>query len=250
MFLQLLANFKRNGKATGLNTIPNKILKCSKNVISQSLADIFNASIQSGIFPDDFKIARVTPIFKEGEKGDVSNYRPISILCIVARVSEKLLYNQPHQYLVQHNILYSDQWGFRSLHSTVLALIDCTDNWKLNIDKEKINSTILLNIKKDFDTIDHDILLQKLSHYGVANLELNFFRSYFHERKQCCNVNGQSSTFEKVRCGVPQGSILGFLLLIIYMNDLPLCIKNGHVTMYADDRHELVKLHKICKSKQ
>ena len=118
--------------------IPNKILKCSKDVISRSLTDIFNASIQSGIFPDDFKIAGVTPIFKEGEKGDVSNYRPISILCAVARVLVKLLYNQLHQYLVKHNILYSNQWGFRSLHSTTLALIDCIDNWKLNIDKGKI----------------------------------------------------------------------------------------------------------------
>ena len=130
--------------------IPNKILKCSKNVISQSLADIFNTSIQSGIFPDDFKMAGVTPSFKEGEKGDVSNYRPISILRTVARVFEKLLYNQLHQYLVQHNVLCSDQWGFRSLHSTALALIDSTDNWKLNIGKGKINSTILLDIKKSF----------------------------------------------------------------------------------------------------
>ena len=122
--------------------IPNKILKCSKNVISQSLADIFNASIQSGIFPDDFKMAGVTPIFKEGGKGDVSNYRPISILCTVARVFEKLLHNQLRQYLVQHNVLCSNQWGFTSLHSTALALIDYTDNWKLNTDKGKINSTI------------------------------------------------------------------------------------------------------------
>ena len=133
-----------NGKATRLNMIPNKILKCSKNVIFQSLVDIFNASIQSGIFPDDFKIAGVTQIFKEGEKGDVSNYRTISILCTVAIVFEKLLYNQLHQYLVQHNALCSNQWGFRSLHSAALALIDCTDNWKLNVDKGKFNSPFCL----------------------------------------------------------------------------------------------------------
>ena len=125
-----------------------------------------------------------------------------------------------------HPWVCSNQWGFRSLHSTALALIDCTDNWKLNIDKGKINSTILLDIKKAFDTIDHDILLQKLSHYRLTNLELNFFRSYLHDRKQCCNVNEQSSTFETIRCGVLQGSILCPLLFIIYMNDLSLCIEN------------------------
>ena len=153
-------------------------------------------------------MAGVTPIFKEGEKGDVSNYRPISILCTVARVFENLLCNQLHQYLVQHNVLCSDQWGFRSLHSTVLALIDCTDNWNLNIDKGKINSTILLDIKKAFDTIDHDILLQKLSHCGVTNLEFNFFRSYLHDRKQCYNVNGNSSTFETINLGFHRGQSL------------------------------------------
>ena len=100
--------------------IPNKILKCSKNVISRSLADIFNTFIQSGIFPDDFKMAGITAIFKDGEKGDVSNYHPISILCTAARVFEKFLYNQLHQYLVQHNVLCSNQWGFRSLHLTSL----------------------------------------------------------------------------------------------------------------------------------
>ena len=178
--------------------IPNEIFKCSQNVIPQSLADIFNASIQYGIFPDDFEIAGVTPIFKEAEKEDVSNYRPISILCTLARVFKKFLYNQLHQYLVQHNILYSNQWEFRSLHSTAPALIDCTDNWKLNIDKGKINSTILLDIKKDFDIMDHDILLQKLSHYGAASSELNFFRSYLHDRKLCCDVSGHSFTFETV----------------------------------------------------
>ena len=184
----------KNGEAMGQNMIPNQILKSSKNIISQSLADIFNASLQCSIFLDDLKIAGVEPIFK-GDRDDMSNYRPISILCTVARVFERLLYNQLHDYLIDNKILCSHQWGFRSLYSRSLALIDCADNWAINIDNGNINFTVLLDIKKAFDTIDHNILLQKLNHYGVANSELEFFQSYLSNRAQCCNVNGHSSTF-------------------------------------------------------
>ena len=143
-----------------------KVLKMPGHVISQSLANIFNASLQSRIFPDDLKIAGVAPIFKEGDRDDMSNYRPISILCTVARVFVKLLYNQLHDYLIDNNkLLYNSQWGFRSLHSTSLALIDCAGNLAINIDNRNINFTVLLDINKAFDTIDHNILLQKLNHY-------------------------------------------------------------------------------------
>ena len=111
-----------NWKAMGQNMIPNQILQSSKNIISQSLADIFNASLKSSIFPGDLKIAKVAPIFKEDDRDDMTNYHPISVLCTVARVFERLLYNQLHDYLIDNKILYNNQWGFRSLHSTSLAL--------------------------------------------------------------------------------------------------------------------------------
>ena len=225
----------KNGKASGMSMIPNKILKSAKHIISESLTDIFNASLESNIFPDDLKVAGVTPIFKNGERNDVQNYRPISVLCTVARVFEKLIYQQLYDCLMENSILNNCQWGFRSAHSTALALIDCSNNWLIRIDNGKINSTILLDVKKAFDTIDHDILLRKLSHYGISHTELEFFRSYLCNRLQCCSVNGHTSSFKAINCGVPQGPILGPLLFIIYVNDLPLCIENGHVTMYADD---------------
>ena len=225
----------KNGKASGMSMIPNKILKSAKHIISESLTDIFNASLESNTFPDDLKVAGVTPIFKNGERNDLQNYRPISVLCTAARVFEKLIYQQLYDYLMENSILNNCQWGFRSAHSTALALIDCTNNWLIGIDNGKINSTILLDVKKAFDTIDHDILLRKLSHYGISHTELEFFRSYLCNRLQCCSVNGHTSSFKTINCGVPQGSILGPLLFIIYVNDLPLCIENGHVTMYADD---------------
>ena len=225
----------KNGKASGMSMIPNKILKSAKHIISESLTDIFNASLEFNTFPDDLKVAGVTPIFKNGERNDLQNYRPISVLCTVKRVFEKLIYQQLYDYLMENSILNNCQWGFRSAHSTALALIDCTNNWLIGIDNGKINSTILLDVKKAFDTIDHDILLWKLSHYGISHTELEFFRSYFCNRLQCCSVNGHTSSFKTISCGVPQGSILGPLLFIIYVNDLPLCIENGHVTKYADD---------------
>ena len=136
-------------------------------------------------------------------------------------------------------VLSSQQWGFRSLHSTALALIDCSSNWLFNVDRGKNNLTVFFDIKKSFDAIDHNILLRKLDYYGISKEELPFLKSYLSECRQCCNVDGFKSSFRPIKCGVPQGSILGPLLFIIYMNDLPNCIEHGHVTMYADDTSSL-----------
>ena len=124
-----------------------------------------------------------------------------------------------------------NQWGFRSLHSTALALIDCSNNWLINIDRGGITSIILLDIKNAFDTIDHDILLNKLNYYGIRDEELGLMRSYLSNRKQCCSVNAHTSGYRTITTGVLQGSILGLLLFIIFINDLPNC----YITMYADD---------------
>ena len=128
-----------NGKAVGIHNIPNKSLKLSKDIISNSLADIFNASIINNIFPVDFKIGRVTPLFKGDSREDLNNYRSITVVLIVARVFGRLIYDQLYKYFTENNLLESQQWGFRSLHSTVLALNKATYCWLLNIDKDKLN---------------------------------------------------------------------------------------------------------------
>ena len=125
----------KNGKAIGMHLIPNRVLKAVKDITAPSLIDLFSVSIKAKIFPDDFKIARVTPIFKNGETDNLGNYRPISILGSIARVFEKLLYRQLHDFLIEYKILNIQQWGFRSLHSTTLALIDCSSKWLLNVDR-------------------------------------------------------------------------------------------------------------------
>ena len=127
-FYRALSKLK-NGKSTGIDNIPNQALKVSKDVVTNSLTDIFNACIKHKVFPHDLKVGRVTPIFKAGEKEDLNNYRPITVLPTIARIFEKLIYEQLYSYLVGNGLLGNQQWGFRSLHSTVLALNKSTDSW-------------------------------------------------------------------------------------------------------------------------
>ena len=207
-----------NGKATGIDLVPNNLLKVASPVISPHLSEIFNQCIEYGIFPDDLKIGKVVPIFKSGKRDDPGNYRPISILSAFARIFEKLLYEQLHKYFEDNNILGDKQWGFRPIHSTIHALQKSINNWLLNIDKGKTNAVIFLYLKKAFDTVDHDILIKKLSYYGLNGKELSLLQSYLSNRSQCCSVNGKVSNSSSVSCGVPQGSILGPLYsLFIWM---------------------------------
>ena len=225
----------KTSKGSGTDGIASCFLKIALPVISQSLCDIFNLSITTGCFPDCWKIARVAPIFKSGQPDDRSNYRPISVLPVLSRVFEKLVHNQMYDYLDKNKHLFANQSGFRALHSVVTCLLNSTDDWYVNMDNGKYTAMIFIDLKKAFDTVDHDILLAKLRKYGIENVELTWFTSYLTNRKQFCKVNGVCSKTEDIRCGVPHGSCLGPLLFLIYINDLPFSLKKGNVTMYADD---------------
>ena len=184
----------------------------------------------SGIFPDDWKCARVTPLFKQGEASDLNNYRPISVISVLAKVFERIVYDQLYNFLSNEDIISTHQSGFRSLHSTVTALLEATDDWAFNIDRGNVNAVVFLDLKKAFDTLDHDNLLFKINLYGIQGIALDWFRSYLTNRAQQCLVNGSLSRICSLKCGVPQGTILGPLLFLIYINDLPNCL-------YADDTH-------------
>ena len=224
-------------KATGLDKISAKLIRKCPDLIANSLCTIFNRSITCGIFPDEWKCSKVIPLFKQGERFDLNNYRPISVTPIIAKVHERIVYNQLYGYLTMNNLISSQQSGFRSLHSTVTALPHATDNWAFNIDKGNINTVVFLDLKKAFDTVDHDILLSKLEAYGIKDSTYNFFKSYLNIRTQKCVVNGSISESKSLAFGIPQGTILGPLLFILYINNLPNCLENSEPQMYADDTH-------------
>ena len=177
----------------------------------------------------------MVPIHKKADETDLNNYRPISLLPEVSKIIEKVIYNQVYNYFENHNILYDHQYGFRKQHSTEHAVLELVDRTTIALDKGETPINIFLDLSKAFDTLDHNILLNKLNYYGIQSTALNLFKSYLHNRKQFVIVNNAKSRTQHITTGVPQGSILGPLLFIIYINDLPNASTIFNFTMYADD---------------
>lgn len=233
--VERVINKTNASKSPGLDKISNKLLKSAGNAIIDSLVYIFNLSINNGIFPEEMKLAKVTPIYKSGEKTDCDNYRPISVISAVAKIFEKIIYIQFNDYLNNNQIISKHQSGFRTQHSTETTLLHTTNQCLVNMDKGLINGILFLDLKKAFDTVDHKILVSKLERYGVRGVTLKWFQSYLHERKQICKINSSKSNTNNITCGVPQGSNLGPLLFLVYINDLPNCLETTQASMFADD---------------
>ena len=204
-------------------------------------------SIISGIFPLEWKIAKVIPIHKNNEKDELNNYRPISILSTISKVIERLIYNQLYEYLSKNELLSKCQSGFRHFHSTTTSLLDAANEWYANMDQGNLNSVVFVDLSKAFDTVNHSILLKKRSHYGLHAETLKWFNSYLTERRQQSLVNGYLSSAKTINCGVPQDSILGPLLFLIFINDLPNCLKHSNPKMFADDTNITTSSKSITK---
>ena len=226
-------------KSAGEDKISGKFLRDAAEVISSPLTYIMNLSLKSATVPDDFKLARVLPIYKNGNRNYEGNYRPVSILPVASKVLEKIVYNQMHKYLEQNNLIYAFQSGFRSAHSTDTALTFLADKLRANMDEGLYTGMVLIDLQKAFDTVDYTILTTKLNAIGIYDSAGSWFKSYLTGRKQVVKINGRLSTAGNITCGVPQGSILGPLLFNIYVNDMITSV-NCDLFLYADDSTLLV----------
>ena len=224
------------GKAVGLDGLSGYFLKLSAPSIASSLITIFNLSLSLGSFPGLWKKAKVSPIFKDGSLFDRSNYRPISVLAILSKILERHVHISFYNFLTENDLLSDSQFGFRKSRSCELAVTDLIDRLLNNMDIGVLNGLLLVDLRKAFDLVNHSILLSKLQIYGCSSSTVQWFASYLSDRYQCTNFKGTLSDPLPVSIGVPQGSILGPLFFLLFINDLPLFLpQNSTLTMFADD---------------
>ena len=224
-----------NKKSAGDDNINNFLLKNIITSIVEPLVYIFNISLVTGTVPEVMKVAKVIPLFKKGNKEELNNYRPISLLSSISKVLEKIIYSRTVDFLKTHKILSNHQFGFREKHCTSHALLTFLDKVTHSLDNFSHTVGIFLDYSKAFDTINHDILLYKLSHYGIRGKALEWFRSYLSERKQYVYLDNYKSHLRNIQCGVPQGSLLGPLLFVIYINDFYRSSDILSFILFADD---------------
>jgi retron-type reverse transcriptase len=242
----LITNKLKTEKSLGPNSVPTFLLKLVPHIISKPLCTVINNSFKSGIFPDIFKVAKVIPIFKKGSLLDFTNYRPISLLSNIGKLFEKAMHIRLYAFLEKFKCFYTHQYGFRANHSTTHALIEMTELIRKAIDDKYFACGVFVDLQKAFDTVDHSILLKKLEYYGIRGVPLKWFISYLNNRTQFVAINDSKSTLVKCSNGVPQGSVLGPLLFLLYINDLHTSIKFATVYHFADDTN-LMLINKSLK---
>ena len=235
---QIIKDFD-NGKASD---IPVILIKKSAAIITPCLATHYNSCISTGNFPDILKIGKITPVYKKGDRENIENYRPISTLPIFGKIFEKIIYNRLYKFLSAQGILSDSQFGFRRGHSTTHAIQHSVNIISDSHKAHKHVIGIFIDLSKAFDTLDDKILMEKLFNCGIRGIAYDLLLSYLSGRKQCTSFLGECSSLESVEFGVPQGSILGPLLFLVYINDIVNCINTEYckLVLYADDTNVFV----------
>ena len=245
--VKLIINQLNISKASGPNGVPTKILQMISNEVSTPLGKIINISITTGCHPEKLKLVNAIPIFKKGSRLMVSNYRPISLLSNLNKIFEKIIYKRIYNFIEIDECLYPLQFRFRAKHSTTHALINITEKIRSALDQDKFASGIFVDLQKAFDTVNHEILLDKLNYYGFRGIINQWFRSYLQGRKQRVCVNGFVSKVKTIQHGVPQGCVLGPILFLL--NGLNKYIKYSDTFHFADDTN-LLNISKDYKTLQ
>ena len=231
----------------GSSSISTKFLKKFHNIFIPIITILINKSFFDGVFPDSLKIADVVPVFKKNDRLKCCNYRPISLLSNISKIFERAFHTRLYEFVEGNNLLYTYQFGFRRKHSTEHSLISIIENIKTKLDKQQFGCGIFIDLEKAFDTVNHKILISKLRHYGVRGNASNWITDYLTNRKQRVKISDTYSDCATITCGVPQGSILGPLLFIIYINDMHKSMKHSKVYHFADDTN-LFHSHSNLKS--
>ena len=238
-------------KSCGIDNINNKLLKDLKNQLIEPLQQIFNKSLEEGIFPERMKTAKVVPLHKGNSREVVSNYRPISVLLTLSKILEKIMYKRVYNFLDQTNQLYVSQYGFRKQHACEHAVGELVSSIVKGFEEGKQTAAVFLDLSKAFNTLNHSTVLLKLARYGLRGNTLNWFRSYLSNRKMqtCCKTgdtcNEQTSDTYSVEYGAPQGSCLGPLIFLIYCNDLQVHLLYLSCIQFTDDTTLYLKHNKI-----
>ena len=236
--IKILRNMKKS--SAGWDDISPDIVKTTYSYFLEPLLHICNLSILHGVFPDELKVAKVIPLYKGGESAYLVNYRLVSVLPVFSKIFEKLMYDRILDFINENNILHKLQFGFRKDHSTSIALMILVDKITKAMHDGEYVLGVFIDFSKAFDTVNHEILLRKLYVYGIRGIAYDWFVSYLTNRYQYVRYNGTDSGRQRISCGVPQGSILGPLLFLLYINDIAHVSDVLYLILFADDTNAFI----------